>query len=675
MSSEKKYSILLVDDRPENLYALEKTLGEDKYNLVKALSGEEALKIVLKQEFSLILLDVQMPGMDGYEVAQLLSSSKKTKDIPIIFVTAINKEKKHMLKGFQSGAVDYIPKPVDPDVLLSKVNIFLKLHEQQKETEKAKSALEDVNTHLETKVQSRTKELEASKLLAEKSLQIKEEFLANMSHEIRTPVNAILGFSRLLLDTTLTADQREEMEAILFSSEQLLSIINDILDFSKIEAGKVELEETDLDLHSLLNSLIKMQEPKANEKGIKVLSEIQKEIPQVVIGDPVRLNQIFSNLLNNAIKFTETGEVKLKANLINLQSQTLQLQFEVSDTGIGIPEHKLDKVWDSFSQASSDTTRKFGGTGLGLTIVKRLVGLHHGGKVGLKSTLGQGTTFTVNLNLQTSAKSAKEIEKSKVLENDGTLEGIKILLAEDNRLNQVVATKVLAKMGIEAEIANNGIEALEMAQSGDFAMVLMDIQMPDMDGYEATRRIRKLEGEKGQIPIVALTADVAPSVTKRCMEVGMNDYLPKPFQEKELFQKMKRWANVAAPVVTEVVEPIAEASTNRIINMATLQDMADGNTEFIDEMINMFLEDTPDCLAKIEVALTEGDHDTIQRISHKMKPSMGFMGMPKLEATIAEMERKAEGKEDITEIKDLFQSVNAKCEQAFLELKQELKRA
>lgn len=665
---EKKQDILIVDDRPENLYALEKTLGDERFNIVKALSGEEALKLVLKTQFSLILLDVQMPGMDGYEVAELLSSSKRTKGIPIIFITAINKEKKHMLRGFSAGGVDYIPKPVDPEVLLSKVNIFCELFEQKRQVEKAKEELQHINDHLEETVMQRTQELEISKELAERSLSIKEEFLANMSHEIRTPVNAILGFTRLLIKSDMTDEQMEELNAVLFSSEQLLSIINDILDFSKIEAGKLELEKVPMDLKTLLQQSLKMQEPMANQKGLDLTLDIQDGIPALVDGDPTRLKQVITNLLNNALKFTEKGKVGVSAKVLSQGSNGHLLEIRVSDSGIGVPAEKLDTIFESFSQANSDTTRKFGGTGLGLTIVKRLVELHEDGAIRVESELDKGSNFIITMRLKESQESLDQTAE-KVEVDMKALEGRLILLAEDNRLNQMVAKKVLGHLGAEVDIAENGVEAVSMSHLKAYDVVLMDIQMPDLDGYSATKQIRQ-NPKTADLIVVALTADVTQGVAKKCIEFGLDAYMSKPFTEEELLTKLGGLmkAKNESPVI-----PMNEIAPMKMLtNIETLSEMAGGSEEFIQEMISMYLEDVPEAMSKVAEALSVSDAATIKGQIHKIKPSMGFMGMMEMQELAARIENHAAIGNCDDRLRSMLDEFNGNLEISYVELQERL---
>lgn len=378
-------------------------------------------------------------------------------------------------------------------------------------------------------------ELIKARHVAEESMKIKEKFLANMSHEIRTPMNAIIGFTRLLLEDDLSAKQNEYINAIRFSGENLLVIINDILDFSKMQSGKMIIEEVSFSIIDLLNRIVKIFEAKSKEKGLDFLFESTIPTP-FLIGDPVRLNQVLNNLIDNAIKFTDKGFVKLSVNQLTGDEENLTIELKVEDTGIGIPKNKVGSVFESFTQASSDTTRKYGGTGLGLTIVKSIVEMQNG-TIAAQSVLGKGSVFSIVLPYKVSAevKGKENVSEETFVD----LHDVRVLLMEDNHLNQLLTKTVLTKAGCKIDIAKNGLVGIEMLKEFEYDIILMDIQMPEMDGYETTLYIRnKIAGCLSEIPIIALTADALSTESAKCAEVGMNDYISKPFKREDLCNKI-----------------------------------------------------------------------------------------------------------------------------------------
>ncbi len=371
--------------------------------------------------------------------------------------------------------------------------------------------------------------------------QAKSEFLANMSHEIRTPLNGVLGVADLLTDTELTDVQTGYINTIRTSGESLLTILNDILDFSKIEAGMLSIEKIAFNLKDSAQSVIHLLHPKASEKGIGLRLDMDADIPIRVIGDPGRLGQVLMNLMSNAIKFTSEGEVRLRVHCENRDADYALIHLSVIDTGIGIPEDQIGSIFGKFIQADSSTTRKYGGTGLGLAISEQLTRLM-GGEISLESTEDVGSTFRLVLPLQLDQRP----EIVFLSENDThfektSLEGYRVLLVEDNAVNQLVARRLLEKLGCRVDTANDGVEAVEILQRDIYDVVLMDCQMPRMDGFEATRAIRDVEDGDARMPIIALTANALEGDRERCIEAGMDDYLTKPIRKEELAEVLGRW--------------------------------------------------------------------------------------------------------------------------------------
>ncbi len=378
---------------------------------------------------------------------------------------------------------------------------------------------------------------ESEKQKATRSEKIKEQFLANMSHEIRTPMNAINGITDILIRNEHPKSQDKYLAAIKESSESLLLILNEILDLSKLEAGKIEPENIPFDPRKIIRNVINILRFKAEEKGLELKVKLDSNIPHAVCSDPTHLNQILLNLTSNAIKFTDKGSVVVEAERIADKNESIILRFRVVDTGIGIPTNKLDQVFDIFTQADTDTTRKYGGTGLGLSICKRLVELHDG-QIFVESELNKGSIFTVELPF----RNVPEENKPEIKIAKPVLKDIRILLAEDNEFNVIVARDVLENSipGASIEVTGNGKEALEKLKSKDFDLILMDIHMPVMDGFDATRQIRKMSGLKANIPIMAMTANVLKTEVDKCYEVGMNGYIAKPFERDDLIDQINK---------------------------------------------------------------------------------------------------------------------------------------
>ncbi|MBW4890919.1 PAS domain S-box protein [Mucilaginibacter sp. HMF5004] len=381
---------------------------------------------------------------------------------------------------------------------------------------------------------------------AENAAQAKTQFLSTMSHEIRTPMNAVIGFTHLLLQNP-REDQLEYLNILKFSGENLLVLINDILDFSKIEAGKLEFEDVDFSVKDLIRNTRSALIQRANEKGIQVKLMVDEDLPDAVIGDPVRLGQILTNLITNAIKFTNEGKVLIAASLVSQDDEYTTICFEVKDTGIGIPLDKQESIFESFTQASSDTTRKYGGTGLGLTITKRLLEMQ-GSQIKLDSEPGKGSTFYFDLKLKRSSLKIESEPGSSKPVVAKSLKGVRILLAEDNQINVLLAKQFLKQWDVECDVAENGVIAVQLAKTNNYDMILMDIQMPQMDGYTATEEIRKMEpaSKYQKLPIIALTASAMLDNKDRAFVVGMNDYVSKPFNPDDLYRKISHYLQVSA---------------------------------------------------------------------------------------------------------------------------------
>ena len=910
MKANQRVEILLVVDKTENLFALEAILDNQNYSLIKANCGNEALKILMQEhDFAIIIMDANMPQMDGFETAKLIRHKDNLKNTPIIFLGANSNQIKAGFKKFPIDNVDYITEPLSSINLKPKVSVFVELYKKNQEliaqAEKIKllnsklteqshyvrslieSALDpmitvnpegkitDVNKALitiigmdrekikgtdffnyfnkpkiarkvydeilkkgsivdylltiknkygkpvdvlvngsiykddqgdtlgvilvareklfskysrglieaspdplitinsdgkitdmnkaleniiglpseeitgtnffdhftepekavivyqevfakgfvidfpltirhkdgtpkdvllngsvykddkgnvlgvvitarditsqkkfESKLIRAKRNAERAKQIAEDAVKAKQQFLSNMSHEIRTPMNAIVGFTKVVLKTDLNEKQREYLNAIKISGDALIVLVNDILDLAKVDAGKMTFEQIPFKLSESIYSILPLFETKIQEKGLKLIKKYDASIPETLIGDPVRLNQIILNLVGNAIKFTPKGKITVSVNLVKEDEKRVTIEFKVSDTGVGIAKNKLESIFDYFQQATTDTSRVYGGTGLGLAIVKQLV-VSQGGAVNVKSKLEEGSTFCVTLNFIKEKANQKVREKAEDrreeylgLSGENGVNKIKVLVAEDVVFNQLLMKTLLSEeFGFETDIAENGKITIEKLGNKNYDIILMDLQMPEMNGSEATKYIRNTL--KSNIPIIALTADVTTVNLEKCKAIGMNDYISKPVDDKLLYIKIQHLLknNTYHETIINKNKTDLLPQKQKYINLNFLRELTRNNSGMILEMIKVYLEETPQLINIMKHSINNNDWDCIRATAHSILPSFATMGMNEEFTTITETIREfAEKKENPDRIKELVSQIELGCDNAYKEL-------
>ncbi|GAB2547178.1 PAS domain S-box protein [Rufibacter soli] len=517
--------------------------------------------------------------------------------------------------------------------------------------------------------------------IAEDAVKAKQQFLSNMSHEIRTPMNAIIGFTKVVLKTELTEKQEEYLNAIKLSGDALIVLINDILDLAKVDAGKMSFEQIPFKLSASIFAMVHLFETKIQERNLELAIEYDSKIPEVVVGDPVRLHQIILNLVSNAVKFTTQGKITVSTRMLVQDAEKVILEFSVTDTGIGIEESKVSTIFDNFQQATSGTSRLYGGTGLGLAIVKNLVE-PQGGTITVKSKVGEGSTFSFILSFN-KTQEKPESETGLGIELETGFKDVKILVVEDIALNQLLMKTLLEEFGFEMEVAGNGKIAVEMLRHNRYDIVLMDLQMPEMNGFEATEYIRNQMNLT--VPIIALTADVTTVDVEKCKAVGMNDYISKPIDDKVLYSKIIKYLKNSDYAKNTVYQDREDLQTQPLtcVNFDYLRRITKNDVRLV-EMIQLYLQEIPQLVVKMKKAIDQKDWLALKNATHSIIPTFSTMGInPEFEDIAKAIQAFAaniiatETQEDVSEetmsmVHALYSKIEVVCALAARELEEEL---